>query len=537
MSSPKKFDLSVYLVTDSSLLPPGATLVDHVLKAIRGGATIVQLREKKMATRDFIKLGRELHEATKPLGVPLLINDRVDVAVAVGCEGIHVGWDDCSYEDARKLLGDDKIIGLSVSNKEQAEKAAAAGCDYIGVGPLYATKTKPDHSPPLGTQGLRSLLEYIATLPGPEGSHWGGAWGTKVPAVAIGGINLDNLHHVMYQSVSPQHENKKYLSGIAVVSAIMASPEPEEVCKKFRKMVDEVPPFAVRQSLYIELGNAKFKSIFQNVVINRPIVHHITNNVVKNFSANVTLALGASPIMSEDMSEFSELAAFKGGLVLNMGTSTREAQPMLLAAVKAANAHGNPVVFDPVGAGATSLRRETASMVVGNSFCDVIKGNEQEIMAVYGLDNVKQRGVDSDPAAAGSLEHKITHAKALAVRERNIVVMTGNVDIVTDGSNVCLCNDGHGFMGDVTGTGCSLGSVIAACLAANPLDKFVATCAAVCAYSAAARVAAGKKDVHGPASWQVAFLDTLYQLRHCREDAPQKGYPWWESLAERVEKR
>jgi thiamine-phosphate diphosphorylase/hydroxyethylthiazole kinase len=88
-------DLSLYLVTDSGLLPPGTTLTEHVFKAIRGGATIVQLREKKLNTRDFINLGRELHKITKALEVPLLINDRIDVALAVGCEGVHIGWDDC----------------------------------------------------------------------------------------------------------------------------------------------------------------------------------------------------------------------------------------------------------------------------------------------------------------------------------------------------------------------------------------------------------------------------------------------------------
>jgi thiamine-phosphate diphosphorylase len=94
MSKPP-FDLSLYLVTDSSLLPPGRTLVSHVEEAIRGGVTIVQLREKTLATAKFIELGLELHKVTREYNVPLLINDRVDVALAVGCEGVHIGWDDC----------------------------------------------------------------------------------------------------------------------------------------------------------------------------------------------------------------------------------------------------------------------------------------------------------------------------------------------------------------------------------------------------------------------------------------------------------
>jgi thiamine-phosphate diphosphorylase/hydroxyethylthiazole kinase len=139
-------------------------------------------------------------------------------------------------------LGDDKIIGLSVSDVAQAEKAAETGCDYIGVGPIFATNTKPDHNPPLGTQGLRSLLAHISTLPGPKDSHWAGAWGQNVPAVAIGGINLDNIYHVMHQSVSPSHKRKKYLSGVAIVSAIMTSPEPEmfQLCTAGNKGIGEM---------------------------------------------------------------------------------------------------------------------------------------------------------------------------------------------------------------------------------------------------------------------------------------------------------
>jgi thiamine-phosphate diphosphorylase/hydroxyethylthiazole kinase len=378
-------------------------------------------------------------------------------------------------------------------------------------------------------------------LPGPKDIHWAGAWGQNVPAVAIGGINLDNIYHVMHQSVSPSHKRKKYLSGVAIVSAIMTSPEPEIVCAKFRKMVDEVPRFAARQNNQFVPGgnpNVEFKKIFRNVIKLRPMIHHITNNVVKNFSANVTLAIGASPIMSEDISEVSELAVYKGGLVLNMGTSDKAARSLLLAAAKANNAQGNPVVFDPVGAGATTLRRETANFIVANSFCDVIKGNLNEIQAVYGVENIKQRGVDVNPNTNYTEEEKIIWAKALAARERNIVVMTGAVDIITDGTNLVLCKDGHSFMGDVTGTGCSLGSVIAACLVANPLDKFTATCAAVCAYSAAARIAAGNRHTGGPASWQVAFLDTLCQLRQCSEEVPRSpsAPEWWETLAERMTK-
>jgi thiamine-phosphate diphosphorylase/hydroxyethylthiazole kinase len=520
-------DLTLYLVTNSELLPAGRTLVQHVEEAIRGGVTIVQLREKTMATRAFISLGRELHKVTQKYGVPLLINDRIDVALAVGCEGVHIGWEDAEYADARRLLGNDKIIGVSVSNNDQAEKAASTGCDYIGVGPVFATSTKPNHNPALGTPGLRNLLEFISTLPGPTAN-----WGLKVPSVAIGGINLDNVQRVMYQSESLGR--KKSLSGVAVVSAIIASLTPEDVCKSFVKLLEycENPVFAPWQ---LQIANASdfndlFKKMAAKVATKKPIVHHVTNNVVKNFSANVTLAVGASPIMSEDLSELPELAAFNGAMVLNMGTSTKAQQGFLLAAAKASNAVGNPVVFDPVGAGATSLRRESTALIVGNAYCDIIKGNESEIRTVLGDDVIQQRGVDSTSTTDDPLE-KARLVKQLARRERNIIVMTGKVDYVSDGESTFELSDGHEIQGDVTGTGCSLGSIIAAYVSIHRECKLVAVLAAISAYNAAAREAAEGLKVLGPGAWMTAFLDRLYELRTADKVEEET---WVRKLGERV---
>jgi thiamine-phosphate diphosphorylase/hydroxyethylthiazole kinase len=519
-------DLSLYLVTNSELLPPGRTLVQHVEDALRGGVTIVQLREKNLGTRAFIELARELHKLTQKYKVPLLINDRIDVALAVGCEGVHIGWDDVEYKDARRLLGEDKVIGLSVSDNPQAEKAAATGCDYVGAGPVFATSTKPDHSPALEVPGLRSLLEYISTLPGPTGT-----WGRKVPTVAIGGISLDNISRVMYQSQSA--EQHKQLNGVAVISAIIASPTPEAVCKKFIKLHEcrHDPVFAPQQSSPSKFDdfNAEFKRISTKVAQEKPMIHHITNNVVKNFSANVTLAIGASPIMSEDLSELSELAEYNGALVLNMGTMGKGARPLLLSAVTASNARGNPVIFDPVGAGATTLRRETTRLIISSGYCDIIKGNESEIRTVFGDDSVQQRGVDSSSSFSEDPLENPRLVKALARRERNIIVMTGVVDYVSDGEHTFALRDGHYFQGNVTGTGCSLASVIAAYVAGNRGMKLMAVLAAVSAYNAAARAAAESAEVSGPGTWQQVFLDKLYGLRGTEED-------WYNKLGERVEK-
>lgn len=435
------------------------------------------------------------------------------------------------------MLGTGKIIGVSVSNVEQANLAAETGCDYIGVGPIYATGTKPDHNPPLGTTGARALLEHICTLPGPSGN-----WGRDVPAVAIGGINLNNIYYVMHQSVSPASPARKHLAGVAVVSAIMAASDACESSKVLRKLVDEVPPFAERQHGQFITGvdfSENFISVLAKVVTARPMVHHITNNVVKNFSANVTLAIGASPIMSEEISEVGDLANHGGALVLNMGTAGKDAQPLFLAAMRAANARGNPVVFDPVGAGATPARLQFSHLIVSSGFCDVIKGNESEIRAVYGDSSVQQRGVDSAHNEAADPLDRIRIAKALALRERNIVVMTGVVDIVTDGVSIFKLSDGSHYQARVTGTGCSLGSIIAACMVVNKERKLTAVVAAVCAYNAAARVAAERKDTRGPGSWHVNFMDTLFELRQTANpllERTPEGKRWWELLYERADR-
>lgn len=429
------------------------------------------------------------------------------------------------YADARRILGDDKIIGISVSDASQAEKAAATGCDYIGVGPVFATNTKPDHNPALGVPGFRSLLEYISTLPGPSGT-----WGKNVPSVAIGGINLENVQRVVYQSQTL--DNTECLDGVAVVSAIIGSTEPKEVCAKFILLLSTTPPFAHLESTrdpligYVDL-NEEFKSVFLKVSQDSPMIHHITNNVVKGFSANITLAVGASPIMSEDASEMAELANYNGALVLNMGTASKSAWPDYCAAVVASNARGVPVVFDPVGAGATSLRRETSRLIVSSGYCDIIKGNELEIRTVYG-DNVQQRGVDSSRAPSADPLASARIVKALARRERNIVVMTGVVDYVSDGNHTFSLSDGHYYQSDVTGTGCSLGSVIAACVSVNKYRILVAVLAAVSGYNAAARIAAGNDGVEGPGSWQPMFLDRLYELRDGENNA------WASRLGESV---
>ncbi len=207
----ESFDLSLYLVTDSSLTR-GRALEDIVAQAAAGGVTIVQLREKELPTGEFIAQARRLKSILAPYNIPLIINDRVDVALAIDAEGVHIGQSDISYEDARALLGSNKIIGLSVESHDEVLLANALDVDYIGISPLHATPTKTDTSTPFGIDGCRAAV---------DASHH--------PSVAIGGINITNIVQTMSCGVD----------GVAVVSAIISADDPQKASSNLRQAVEE----------------------------------------------------------------------------------------------------------------------------------------------------------------------------------------------------------------------------------------------------------------------------------------------------------
>ena len=203
--------LKLYLVTDREL-SLGRSLEEVVSEAVQGGVTVVQLREKEASTGEFIELARRLMKLLKPLRIPLIINDRVDVALAVDADGVHIGQSDMPYEDARRLLGPDKIIGLSVESFEDIEAANALDVDYIGISPVYGTPTKADTAEPFGLEGLRKAVEMSV--------H---------PTVAIGGMNASTIGEVMAAGTD----------GVAVVSAICSAENIRKATSDLRTIVEE----------------------------------------------------------------------------------------------------------------------------------------------------------------------------------------------------------------------------------------------------------------------------------------------------------
>jgi len=202
-------DFSLYLVTDRCLAAP-RTIEDVVSAAVRGGVTAVQLREKECSAREFVEVARKLKEILAPLTIPLIINDRADVALAVGADGVHVGQSDMDCGDLRTLLGPDAIIGLSVETPEHAERSAALPVDYLGVGPIFSSPTKPDAAPAWGLEKLSELRRRTPQI-----------------LVAIGGINAGNAREVIAAGAN----------GIAVVSAICAAADPEQAAHDLRRRV------------------------------------------------------------------------------------------------------------------------------------------------------------------------------------------------------------------------------------------------------------------------------------------------------------
>jgi len=201
----------VYLVTDRALLT-GKSLEDVILLAVKGGASMVQLREKDASTRFFIEEARHIKNILASYRVPLIINDRVDVALAVGAGGVHIGQEDMPYPLARKLLGPEAIIGLSVETLEQVKAAENLDATYLGVSAIFATPTKTDTRHHWGIEGLRKVRAM-----------------SRHPLAAIGGINASNAAEVIQAGAD----------SIAVVSAICSAPDPQKATEHLRRIILE----------------------------------------------------------------------------------------------------------------------------------------------------------------------------------------------------------------------------------------------------------------------------------------------------------
>ena len=258
-----------------------------------------------------------------------------------------------------------------------------------------------------------------------------------------------------------------------------------------------------------------FQSLFANVRARSPLVHNITNYVTVNDCANMVLACGASPIMSDDQSEVEEITTICGGLNINIGTLNKRTIESMFLAGKRANALSHPAVLDPVGAGASKLRTETAQKLLEEVKFTVIRGNISEVKTLASGSGTT-KGVDadaSDKITEETLDRAVAFVKSFAARTGAVIAVTGAIDIVADGQRAFCIRNGHPMMSAVTGTGCQLSALTAAFCAANPDKPLEAAAAAVCAMGLAGEVAHSrltKRD--GSATYRNYIIDAIYNM-------------------------
>lgn len=201
-------DYSLYLVTDRGILG-GRDIFDAVESAVKGGVTLVQLREKNISSLDFYNIAVRLKKLAGRYGVPLIINDRLDIALAVDADGLHIGQEDLPVSAARKLLGKGKILGYSVSTVEEAVYGERNGADYLGAGPVYPTGSKLDAVSPIGIEILKRIKESVS-----------------IPVVGIGGIGFSNISEIKSSGID----------GVSVISAILGSSDIERTSRDMAKL-------------------------------------------------------------------------------------------------------------------------------------------------------------------------------------------------------------------------------------------------------------------------------------------------------------
>ena len=246
-----------------------------------------------------------------------------------------------------------------------------------------------------------------------------------------------------------------------------------------------------------------------------PLIHNITNYVTVNDCANMVLACGASPIMADDAAEVEDITTICGGLNINIGTLNSRTITSMLLAGKKANLLGHPVVLDPVGAGASQLRTDTANRLLREVKFTVIRGNISEIKTLAsGAGTTK--GVDADVAdkvAEENLDSAVAFAKTFAARTGAVVAITGAIDIVADAHKAYCIRNGHPMMSSITGTGCQLSALTAAFVTANPDQPLEAAAAAVCAMGLAGEIAHSRlSPLDGNSTYRNYIIDAVYNM-------------------------
>ncbi|KDN42859.1 HK-domain-containing protein, partial [Tilletiaria anomala UBC 951] len=549
-------------------LPPNASPLEVYLKHLElilqtGKVTILQLREKDVEPAidngDFLELAQKSLEICDQYDIPMLINDNISVCLALPLRvGLHIGQSDIPLEIARRMLGPHRLIGVSAKKQPHVHAARkllnvadpisgkvvrVPAADYVGVGAVYGTQSKVGLSS-ADILGPRGAAQVIRACHEPLIDCETGERLPLMRSVLIGGINRRTAKRALFATIGPSRVNA---DGVAVISDIYASPSPEIAVGELRSVVDDclVTLSGAAERSFVAIN----EDLTHNDLIERvtrlqkahsasnatpPLIQTITSHVSSTLSANVALALRASPIMSHQAEEADDLSKFTGAVVLNIGTIGEESRKGMRAVGAAANAGKRPVVLDPVGVGASTFRKQIVEEILNHTQVTLIKGNAAELSSLAGLGEVQTSGVDS---GSGSLSDPIKLVTTLAQRERCIVLLTGKRDYLTDGHTVAMVDNGHELLGRITGSGCALGVALAIGMArgcafsqslpgdpglgtnvarlmvdCTPELVFAGALLGLLSVTIASELAAEDRAVHGPGTFIPAWLDALSRI-------------------------
>lgn len=459
---------SLCLVTDRIILK-NISLEQAVEQSILGGASMIQLREKNITTEEFLSIARKIKQITDKYDIPLIINDNVEIALKIDASGVHLGQNDMNIIKAREILGNDKIIGLSISSIKELQNSLNYPVDYYGVGPIYNTISKSDANEPIGLETLIKIRKLTAK-----------------PIIAIGGIDEYNAKNIFNNQID----------GIAIISNILKNNEIKKNTQKLKNIFNS--------SLLMQKLDKKIEKI-RNL---NPLIYHLTNTVTINDCANITLAIGGSPLMSFCYDELEEIIKISSALVLNIGTMEKNMIDMALDMGKLANRYNKPIILDPVGVGATTARKNLIEKLMNTVKFNVIKGNLSEIKSILNLKN-NTKGVDSFDI---SLDEEIIEiGKIFYDRYKTVLCITGKIDYIFFKNNVVKIHNGHKNMCKVTGTGCMSASLVGTFLGSEDND-FLNAILGVSIMGIAGEIASKSSEQYGTGTLKIKLIDTVSKI-------------------------
>ena len=264
----------------------------------------------------------------------------------------------------------------------------------------------------------------------------------------------------------------------------------------------------MKEKIFIE----QCAEILEKVVTKKPLVHHITNYVTVNDCANITLSIGASPIMADAIEEVSEIVSISSSLVLNIGTLNNRTVQSMIASGKKANEINIPVIFDPVGAGASSFRNSTTKDILEKVKINILRGNISEIRYIAGLSS-NTKGVDASESDKNNPSKEAAEiAYSLAKKQKCIVAITGAIDVISDGTRTFYIENGHPALSNITGTGCMCSSLVGSFNGAAPDSPLQATVAALLCMGIAGEIAYEKAGKLGNGNFRSAIIDAISNM-------------------------